>query len=67
MVQVGTSKISGCTISLQAAVHPGASATGTQNLKKGKELSDSVFFLNYWYINIYFTFLILEYCLMLFI
>jgi hypothetical protein len=26
-------KISGCTISLQAAVHPGALATGTQNKK----------------------------------
>jgi hypothetical protein len=30
-VQVGTSNISGCTISLQAAVNPGALATGTQN------------------------------------
>jgi hypothetical protein len=29
VVQVGMSKISGCTISLQAAVHPGAAATGT--------------------------------------
>jgi hypothetical protein len=28
-VQVGTSKISGCTISLQVAVYPGALATGT--------------------------------------
>jgi hypothetical protein len=34
VVQVETSKISGCTISLQAAVHPGASATGTQHYKK---------------------------------
>jgi hypothetical protein len=36
-VQDGTSKISGCTISMQAAVHPrggGALAAGTQFLKK---------------------------------
>jgi hypothetical protein len=34
VVQVGTSKVSGCTIILQAAVHPGgggALATGTQH------------------------------------
>jgi hypothetical protein len=34
VVQVGKSKISGRTISLQAAVHPGALAAGTQHLKK---------------------------------
>jgi hypothetical protein len=39
VVKVGTSKISGCTISLQATVHPGASATGTQHYnKKGKTI-----------------------------
>jgi hypothetical protein len=39
VVQVGTSKISGCTISLQAAVHPGASVTGTPTLKKKDPVS----------------------------
>jgi hypothetical protein len=33
VVKIGTSKISGCKISLQAAVHPGALATGTQPKK----------------------------------
>jgi hypothetical protein len=34
VVQVEKSKISGCAISLQAAVHPGELATGTQHLKE---------------------------------
>jgi hypothetical protein len=32
VVQIETSKISGCIISMQAAVHPGALATGTRHL-----------------------------------
>jgi len=45
VVQVGMSKISGCTISLQAAVHPRALATGTQhkkNVSRGSYISTAI-------------------------
>jgi hypothetical protein len=41
VVQVGTYKISGCTLSLQAAVHPGALATGNQHFKKSVYVDDN--------------------------
>jgi hypothetical protein len=41
VVQVGTSKISGCTISLQAAVHPGSISYRNPTLKKNTNIKFS--------------------------